>query len=527
MTVGRSLSDLAALLGARGLLRATLPGGREGVGSPTEVGIVDVVLDSRRTTPGALFAAVVGERHDGHDFVPAAVAAGAAAVVVERPSAGLAVPQLVVNATRPALAVAAAWYRGFPSRRLGMVGVTGTDGKTTTVHLARGILDAAGLQAGLLGTVDVVVGGVSRGNPARMTTPEAPELQAALGSMIDAGDRWAVVEASSHGLAQDRLGEVAWDVAILTNVSAEHLEFHGTREAYVAAKRRLFGALATGDGNPQKGYGKTGVVNADDSAGASFAAVVSEAGARVLRYGSAADADVRLTSLAADERGLRLGLRTGRWQGDVALPLAGRFNAHNALAAVALGEALALEPGAIRAGLERARPVPGRMERIAAGQPFAVVVDYAHTAEALAEVLDELGALAVAAGGGLIAVFGSGGERDIVKRPAMGREAGVRCRLVVLTDEDPRGEDRMAILEQIAAGAEAAGRQRGTEVLLIPERRAAIAAALSAARRGDVVLCAGKGHEKSIETAEGPLAWDEAAEVRGALAALGWSAAGS
>jgi UDP-N-acetylmuramoyl-L-alanyl-D-glutamate--2,6-diaminopimelate ligase len=225
-----------------------------------------------------------------------------------------------------------------------------------------------------------------------------------------------------------------------------------------------------------------------------------------------------------DDDGQRLlvDLRTPRWEGRLPLHLAGRFNAHNALAAVAVGEALGLEPAAIRAGVEAVVGVPGRMERIEAGQPFGVVVDYAHTADALAKVLDDLAPVAKRRGGAVIAVFGSAGERDRVKRPAMGRVAGARCDLVVITDEDPRGEDRMAILEQIAAGIEGAGGAQGREVLLIPDRREAIAAALSRARPGDFVLFAGKGHEKTIEMADGARPWDEAAEVRAALASLGW-----
>ncbi len=230
-----------------------------------------MTLDSRRVTPGVLFAAAPGERADGHAFLDEAVVRGAAAVLVEAPVAGLPVPQVVVRATRPAAALAAAWCAGFPSRHLGIVGVTGTDGKTTTSYLVRAILEAAGRPTGLLGTVDVIVGGVSLGNVARTTTPEAPELQASLAAMVDAGDGWAVVEASSHGLAQDRVGEVAWDVAVLTNVTEEHLEFHHTIEAYRAAKLRLFEALAVGDANPEKGFGKTAVLNLDDGAAQAFA----------------------------------------------------------------------------------------------------------------------------------------------------------------------------------------------------------------------------------------------------------------
>ncbi len=526
------LADLRALLEARGMLVGVVPPAPSaGVGSDLAVGTDDpvvaaVTLDSRRVTPGVLFAAAPGARADGHAFLDEAVVRGAAAVLVETSVAGLPVPQVVVHATRPAAALVAAWCAGFPSRHLGIVGVTGTDGKTTTSYLVRAVLEAAGRPTGLLGTVDVIVGGVSLGNVARTTTPEASELQGSLASMVDAADGWAVVEASSHGLAQDRVGEVAWDVAVLTNVTEEHLEFHHSIEAYRAAKLRLFDALAIGDANPEKGFGKTAVLNLDDGAADAFATAARASGATIVGYGESAAASIRLIDVRQDAQRLHVGLHTPRWHGTLALNLAGRFNAHNAAAAVAVGEGLDLEPAAIRAGLEGVEGVPGRMERIDAGQPFVVVVDYAHTADALAKVLDELAPIAAHGGGGLIVVFGSAGDRDRVKRPAMGHVAGVRCRLVVLTDEDPRTEDRTAILEAIAVGAEEAGRRRDRDLLLVPDRREAIRTAIAEARPGDVVLLAGKGHEKSIEMADGDIPWAEALEARSALAEAGWDARG-
>ncbi|MGZ6294632.1 MAG: UDP-N-acetylmuramoyl-L-alanyl-D-glutamate--2,6-diaminopimelate ligase [Candidatus Limnocylindrales bacterium] len=519
----RPLGGLIAELEGAGSLRSVIGG----PGRPDEVPVASrrlfgVAWDSRRVEPGELFVALPGRRHDGHDFAAQAVARGAAAAIVERPLAGLGVPQLLVAAARPALAFAAAWWFDHPSRELGIVGVTGTDGKTTTAYLVRSVLGAAGQPAGLLGTVEVIVGGRSLGNPERTTTPEAPILQGHLAAMLEAGERWAVVESSSHGLALERVGAVAYDVAVLTNLSHEHLEFHGSFEAYEAAKRRLFERLAVGPANPDKGWGKSAVVNLDERHAPKFLAAAREAGARVVTYGFEPSSEVRATGLEQDLHHLRLELSTPRWQRSVTLGLAGRFNAHNALAAAAVGEALALEPEAIRAGLEALAGVPGRMERIDLGQPFGAIVDYAHTPEALAKVLDDLAPLAGASGGGLIVVFGSAGERDVLKRPLMGRVAAERCRLVVLTDEDPRGEDRMAILEAIAAGAEAAGATVGHELRLEPDRPAAIALALEEARPGDVVVFAGKGHEKTIEWAEGDLPWDEAEEVRGGLHALGW-----
>ncbi|MFI5261320.1 MAG: UDP-N-acetylmuramoyl-L-alanyl-D-glutamate--2,6-diaminopimelate ligase [Candidatus Limnocylindrales bacterium] len=526
----RALGALIVALEAQGQLRSVLPGPEAGLGGmegPLAARpVAGVTMDSRRVHPGDLFVAVPGRVNDGHEFAAEAAAAGATAILVERPLPGVRIPQVVVAAARPALARAAAWWWGDPSHRLGVVGITGTDGKTTTAYLVRSVLHAAGLRAGLVSTVEVIVGGASMGNAARTTTPEAPVLQGHLAGMLEAGDDFAVIETSSHGLAQDRVGGIAYDVAVLTNLTHEHLEFHGTQEAYAAAKRRLFEGLARQAGEPPKRWPRSGVINLDDGSAGAFLEATRRAGAAAVTYGFDQAAVVRGTSLEENLERLRLGIRTPRWVGHLDLALAGRFNAANALAAAAVGEALGLAPDAIRAGLEAVTGVPGRMERIVAGQPFAAVVDYAHTPDALAKVLDDLAPLAGAAGGGLVAVFGSAGERDVLKRARMGRIAGERCRLVVLTDEDPRGEPREAILAQIAEGVEAAGLRRGSELRLVPDRRAAIALALEAARPGDAVVFAGKGHEKTIETAEGDVPWDEAGEVRAALARLGWDALG-
>jgi UDP-N-acetylmuramoyl-L-alanyl-D-glutamate--2,6-diaminopimelate ligase len=528
--VSGRLGELVDLLEMRAMLRRFVaPEARPNGGAAgqplTDPLIAAVTLDSRAAGPLVLFAAARGERADGHAYVRDAVERGAAAIIVEAPVADLAVPQLVVPATRPAAAIAAAWSAGFPSRHLGVIGVTGTDGKTTTSYLICAILQAADRPTGLISTVDVIVGGESLGNEARTTTPEAPWLQRLLEGMVGAGDGWAVLEASSHGLAQDRVSEVAWDVGVLTNVTEEHLEFHHTIDAYKAAKERLFEALAVGPPNPEKGFGKTAVLNLDDVMSVEFAATARTAGATVVGYGSSADAAVRLTDVRQDTDLLHVGLHTPRWSGTLALHLAGRFNAHNTAAAVAVGEALDLEPAAIRAGLEAVSGVPGRMQRVVAGQPFVVVVDYAHSADALAKVLDELALVAAAGGGALIAVFGSAGDRDRIKRPAMGRVAGSRCRLVVVTDEDPRTEDRQAILEAIAVGAEEAGLHRGRDLLLVPDRAEAIRLAVADAQPGDVILLAGKGHEKTIEMADGDIAWDEVLEARRALNEAGWGGA--
>jgi UDP-N-acetylmuramoyl-L-alanyl-D-glutamate--2,6-diaminopimelate ligase len=512
----KPLGALIAELEQDGLLRSVLAGA-----APTaSVDVRGVTLDSRRVEPGTLFAALPGQHHDGIEFVADAVTRRAAAVLAERASPAIGIPQLLVHSGRPALALAAAWVNGYPSASLGVVGITGTDGKTTTSYLVRSILEAAGHPSGLVGTIDVVAGGASLGNAARATSPESPDLQSYLARMVAGGDRFAVVESTSHGLAQDRLACVAYDVAVLTNVTHEHLEFHRTIEAYRAAKRRLFEALAVTARNPDKGWGKHAVLNADDPIAVDYAAAARDAGADVHLYGSDAAAAIRAVSLREDANGIRLTVSTPRWQSDVLVHLPGRFNVHNALAAIGVGESLDLDPAQIRAGIEAVDSVPGRMQRVDAGQPFAVVVDYAHTADSLAKVLDNLAPLAAAGGGGLIAVFGSAGDRDTAKRPMMGRIAAERTRLMVITDEDPRSEDRHQILEEIAAGA--SSRRRGQDLLLIADRREAIGAALAAARPGDVVVLCGKGHEKTIEYADGDIAWDEAEAARAALRDLGY-----
>jgi UDP-N-acetylmuramoyl-L-alanyl-D-glutamate--2,6-diaminopimelate ligase len=339
--------------------------------------------------------------------------------------------------------------------------------------------------------------------------------------MVDAGDAIAVLETTSHGLALDRVASVAYDVAILTNLTHEHLELHGTWEAYRDAKLSLFSRLR--DTSPKPGgIEPAGIVNLDDPSAGVFIGVTREARARLLTYGTDPTADVRATRVAEDAAGLRIELAAPAGPAELRLRLSGRFNVHNALAVVALGEVLGLDPAAVRDGLAGLELVPGRMERIDAGQPFGVIVDFAHSPASLQTVLELLAPAAAARGGGLIAVFGSAGERDTAKRPLMGRIAGERCRLVVVTDEDPRGEDSAAILEAIARGAEAAGRRRDQDLRLIADRRAAIAAAFEAARPSDIVVLAGKGHERSIIGPDGEQPWDERATALQLLAEMGY-----
>jgi UDP-N-acetylmuramoyl-L-alanyl-D-glutamate--2,6-diaminopimelate ligase len=537
----KPLAGLVERLRAAGRLRAVIgPDGQaRSATEPAAAGdaaVTGIAYDSRRVLLGSCFVAVPGSHVDGHAFVGAAAAAGAGVLVVEqaRPAGDVAgATQLVVDRSQLALATVAAWWYADPAATLGVIGITGTDGKTTTAGMAVAALEAAGVRTGLVSTAEQKIGSTRAGSLAHVTTPEAPELQRALRAIHAAGDVAAVLESTSHGLALDRVGEIAFDVAILTNLTHEHLEFHGTFEAYRAAKRSLFERLdargAGGTGRRAKPaslpggrpWPRGGIVNADDPDADVFAAATRNAGATLLRYGVAAAADVRASDIAVTDDGLVATVTTPRSSGTLRLPLLGRFNVHNALAVVALGELLELDAELVLAGLAGFRGIRGRMERIDRGQPFTLIVDYAHTPASLAAVLDDLAGL-VGPGGGRIAVFGSAGERDVAKRALQGQVAGERCRLVIATDEDPRGEEPIAILEQIAEGAEAAGLRRGDDLLLIPDRRAAITAAIERARPGDVVLLAGKGHERSIIYAGSELAWDERLIAEECLAAAGY-----
>jgi UDP-N-acetylmuramoyl-L-alanyl-D-glutamate--2,6-diaminopimelate ligase len=470
--------------------------------------ISSIAYDSRQVSAGTLFFAVPGVHVDGHDFIADAVARGAAAVVAERETAGLAVPQLLVGRTRDALADAAdAWY-GRPSERLEVIGVTGTDGKTTTCYLAVAALQSGGRRPGMIGTVALRVGEEVRSNDDRNTTPEAPELQALLAEMVEAGNDSVVMEATSHGLAQSRVRNCRFRVAIVTNVTSEHLEFHGTVEAYRAAKAMLVEEAPTA------------ILNADDPA---FGYFRDRARDRVVAYGLDDRAHIRATEIEARADGTTFTAITPAWSGQVHLQLPGAFNVHNALAALALAEVEGIDLGSAAEALGAVSGVPGRMERIDAGQPFGVVVDYAHTADSLAKMLRTLRPLTE---GRVIVVFGSAGERDRVKRPAMGKVAAELADLAVVTDEDPRLEDGHAINEAIAEGARSAGARDGTNLWVIDDRRAAIAHAIGLAQADDMILLAGKGHEGSIFYGTEKRWWDEREVARQELAAAGFKADG-
>jgi UDP-N-acetylmuramoyl-L-alanyl-D-glutamate--2,6-diaminopimelate ligase len=467
--------------------------------------VTSLAYDSRAVSPGTLFFAVPGVHVDGHEFAAAAVDAGAIGLVVERELPSLAVPQLVVDRTRRALADAADEWFGRPSEWLKVIGVTGTDGKSTVTALTAEMLWACRWHPGQIGTVYTGILDDLEPNLERTTTPEALELQELLARMVAAGNDSVVMEATSHGLALERTRNCRFDVGVLTTVTSEHLEFHGTLEKYRAAKARLVEDAPVA------------VLNADD---ANIDYFRDRARDRVITYGIDAAADLRAGNLEADATGTRFHLESPRWHGEVRIAMPGRFNVSNALAALGAIEALGLDVHHASLALADTAGVPGRMERVDAGQPFAVIVDYAHTTDSLRKVLEILRPLAA---GRLIVVFGSAGERDSTKRAPMGRVSAELADLVVVTDEDPRLEDPRAINEAIADGARSAGARDGETLWVIDDRRAAISHAIGLAREGDVVLLAGKGHERSIVYGTEQRPWDEAGAARAVLADTGWS----
>ena len=464
--------------------------------------------NSRRCRPGSLFVAVPGFHIDGHGFAADAVRAGAAAVVAERaplPALPAAAPLLIVGSSRRALSALAASLAGHPSRGMTVAGITGTDGKTTTSTMLWAAWRAAGERAAGLTTVDTRIGDEIRPNTGHMTTLEATELQRFLAEAAAAGCSRVALETSSHGLHLHRVDDVDYDIAVYTRITSEHLDIHGSREEYLRTKQRLLQLM---------GPGGLAVLDRDDDF--AYARLAATPAARRLTYSAAgcAEADLVAEDVRVEDRGVHFIAATPWGRAPVELRLAGAFNVANALAALAAGCGSGAPLDAATRGLAGLERVTGRMERVDLGQDITVVVDYAHTAAALETVLVEL---RPTTRGRLWAVFGSAGERDREKRGAMGAIAARLADVVVVTDEDPRGEDRQAIVEEIAAGAAAAGAARGSRLHLVPDRTEAIELAIQGAAPGDTVLLAGKGHERTIEMASGAVPWDERAAAEAAL----------
>jgi UDP-N-acetylmuramoyl-L-alanyl-D-glutamate--2,6-diaminopimelate ligase len=477
-------------------LTRVLAAGETGAGGDVE--ITDLAYDADRVQPGAAFFCVPGSRADGHDFAERAVEAGAVALVVERPlELESSVPQLLVDDARASMAVAADAFFGEPTRTLQVVGVTGTNGKSTTAFLLRSVLEADGRQTGLIGTVEWVVGGVVR--PAPHTTPEAIDLQRLFREMLDAGDRSVALEASSHGSTLRRLDRVRFEALVFTNLSQDHLDLHGSMEDYYQAKRRLF----TGAQPPPA------AVNVGDEHGRRLALELSEARrAPLVTFGLTDAAEIRPEDLVVGPGGSRF--RAGGVE--VETPLRGRFNVENVLGVIAAGILLDIEEDELAEGIRAVPGVPGRFEAVDEGQPFAVIVDYAHTPDSLDIVLQaarELG------DGRVICVFGAGGDRDRGKRPIMGAVAARRADVVIVTSDNPRSEDPLLIIQDVLQGA-------GVDVEIDPDRRNAIHRAVSLAREGDVVVIAGKGHEQGQETAGVVVPFDDREVAREALREAGY-----
>jgi UDP-N-acetylmuramoyl-L-alanyl-D-glutamate--2,6-diaminopimelate ligase len=490
-----------------------------GIAAPPEGGdvpITGLAYRSESVTPGALFFCVPGFVVDGHEFAPDAVRRGAAALVCERPL-GTRVPEVVVPSVRAAMGPLAAAYHGRPTARLRVAGITGTNGKTTTAFLTRHVLEAAGVQTGLLGTVQSVVGG--RVEQVERTTPEAIDLQATFARMLAEGDQACVMEVSSHALELHRAAAIEFACALFTNLTQDHLDFHGTLDAYYAAKRRLF--------LPDDGEGPTAaIVNLDDECGRRLAAELAAADGRgLVTFAVEREADYRASGVRYDAAGSSFECATAVGAVEVRLPLPGLFNVYNALAAIAVAGVLGVPLDAAAAALESARRVPGRFEPVEEGQGFGVLVDYAHTPDSLENVLASARELLQQAGGDgrLIVVFGAGGDRDRAKRPLMGAAARRLADHTLVTSDNPRSEDPGAIIAAIVGGAEgAAPAGEGSAVEVEADRRAAIERAMEMARPGDIVVIAGKGHEQGQEFERGrKVPFDDREVAREALRGLG------
>ncbi len=461
-------------------LTGGVPGARLVAPDEATPDIVAIRYRSDQVQPGDLFACLPGTRADGHDFAPDAVARGAAALLVQRPL-DVPVPQVVAPDPRAAMAIMAARLAGDPSAHMAVVGITGTNGKTTSAYLMQSVLQAAGMPCGLIGTVEVRVGGTS--SVPTHTTPESVEIQGLLAAMREAGDTACAMEVSSHALHQGRVAGLRFAGAMFTNLSRDHLDYHGDMQSYYEAKRLLF---ARPEGH---GPDPPAAVNVDDEWGRRLADHVG-----ALRYGiDSADADVAPEALRLDATGFMATVRTPRGPMQVTSALRGRFNVMNVLGVIATGEAMGLDPAAVATGLAALPGVPGRLEPIDMGQPFQVLVDYAHTPDSLENVLHA--ARDLAGGGRLIVLFGCGGDRDTGKRPQMGGIGRRLADVCIVTSDNPRSEDPDAIIADIVAGA---GEGPG-ELLVQADRRAAIADAIAMAAPGDVVLIAGKGHESGQE----------------------------
>jgi UDP-N-acetylmuramoyl-L-alanyl-D-glutamate--2,6-diaminopimelate ligase len=468
--------------------------------------VTGIAFDSRRVKPGDLFVAMVGQQADGHAFAADAVARGAAAVALEH-SVPLpkGTPVLLLRSTRTGLAELAAEFYGRPSRLLKVAGITGTDGKTTTTHMAEHVLQASGTIAGAMSTVAFRISGNETDNLSGQTTTEAPQVQAWLQRMVEAGVECAVIETTSHALVQERVRACDFDVAAFTNVGHDHLDYHATWEDYIEAKARLIDLAAHG---ADKGIEKTAVLNRDDP---SYERLARRPIARRWSYGLTTNADLHPLDLNVSGSGSQFRLHTPAGETEVTLVVPARFNIYNALCAAGVCLALGVPLDAIGSGLAAFEGVRGRLEAVDLGQDFRVFIDFAHSAGALASALAELRPFTP---GRLIAVFGSTARSDH-DRLGMGRAASEFADFFIITTDDPLNEDPMEIAREVQSGAE--GKAPGRDYEIIIDRRAAIRRAIDIARTGDCVLLAGKGHERTMRVASGSQPWDERDEAEAAI----------
>ena len=483
----------------RGVPGATLEGNGE-------VEITGIAYDSRRVKPGDLFVAVEGLQADGHVFVTDAIAKSAAAVAVERDvKLPAGTPLVRMSSTRSGLAEAAAEFYGRPSRRLKVAGITGTDGKTTTTHMAEHVLQASGVMAGAMSTVSFTVSGLETDNVSGQTTIEAPEVQAWLARMVEAGVAYAVIETTSHALVQERVRATEFDVAAFTNVGHDHLDYHPSWDAYLEAKARLIDLTANA---ADKGVEKTAVLNRDDL---SYDRLSRRPIARRWSYGLTTAADLHPLDLRVTGTGSQFRLMTPAGETDVNLHVPARFNIYNALCAAGVCLALGVPLEAIGTGLAGFEGVRGRLEPVDLGQDFRVFIDFAHSAGALASALAELRPFT---SGRLIVVFGSTARSDH-DRPGMGRAAAEFADFFIITTDDPLQQDPVEIARDVQEGVE--GKAPGLDYEIVIDRRAAIRRAIELARPGDCVLLAGKGHERTMRMASGSEPWDERGEAEAAI----------
>jgi UDP-N-acetylmuramoyl-L-alanyl-D-glutamate--2,6-diaminopimelate ligase len=483
------------------------------INTPQDAEITGIAWDSRNVKPGDVFFALVGEHFDGHQFVNTAVEQGAAVVIGTRSPIRLSVPYVQVRGDdRVALAKFSAAFYGYPSRKLIVLGVTGTDGKTTTTNLVYHILRTSGVRAGMISSVNAVVGDETLDTGFHVTTPEAPDIQRYLAWMVEAGLTHVVLETTSHGLAQKRVAEVDYDLAAVTNVTHEHLDYHRTYQGYLQAKGILFEALSR-DQAPSKAVEKLAVLNKDDE---SYAYLAKTSKAHQLSYGLSQDADLWADAIENTPGELRFTVHGPEGVFKIKTPLIGRYNVNNSLAAIGLTVfGLDVPVASAQEALAMIPIVPGRMERIDLGQDFLAIVDFAHTPNAIKQALLTARELTT---GKVITVFGSAGLRDIFKRKLMPEIAADIADEMILTAEDPRTESLESILVDMAEGAKQGGAIEGQDFWLVPDRATAIRMAVARAQAGDLVILCGKGHEQSMCFGHIEYAWDDRTALKAALA---------